>query len=111
MVDVRRSHWTAKAPAGASVEWEAEIHNEIPNELIAWRSLPGSDVPNAGSVHFRDVPGGTEVRVVLAYEPPAGRVGAAIARLFGEEPSQQVAEDLDRFREIMEARVPAGGPA
>lgn len=108
VIDSTRSRWVAKGPAGTHVEWEAEIHNEIPNELIAWRSLPGSDVGNAGSVHFRDVAGGTEVRVVLSYDPPAGRVGAAIARLFGEEPSHQVESDLERFRDIMEARTPAG---
>jgi uncharacterized membrane protein len=72
----RRSRWTAHAPAGTRVTWEAEIHNEIPNQLIAWRSLPGADVPNAGSVHFTPLAAetGTEVRVVLSYEPPAGRL-------------------------------------
>lgn len=108
ILDATRSHWVAKGPAGTRVEWDAEIHNEIPNELIAWRSVGGAAVGNAGSVHFRDVPGGTEVRVVLSYEPPAGRIGAAIARLFGEEPSQQIEEDLGRFRDIMEANTPAG---
>ena len=105
-IDDRRSHWVAKAPAGTKVEWDAEIHNEIENELIAWRSLPGADVNNAGSVHFRPAPGGgTEVRVVLSYEPPAhtGRIGSAVARLFGEEPAQQVEEDLRRFKQVMEA--------
>ena len=108
ILDPTRSHWVVKGPAGTRVEWDAEIHNEIPNELIAWRSVGGAAVGNAGSVHFRDVPGGTEVRVVLSYEPPAGRVGAAIARLFGEEPSQQVEDDLGRFRDIMEAKTPTG---
>ena len=104
VLDADRSHWVAKGPAGTSIEWDAEIHNEIENELIAWRSLPGSEVGNAGSVHFTPIAEGrsTEVRVVLSYEPPAGRLGAAIARLFGEEPSQQVADDLARFREVME---------
>ncbi|MDQ2670858.1 MAG: SDR family NAD(P)-dependent oxidoreductase [Gemmatimonadota bacterium] len=111
VIDQTRSHWVVKGPAGTHVEWDAEIHNEIPNELIAWRSVGGADVGNAGSVHFRDVDGGTEVRVVLSYEPPAGRVGAAIAKLFGEEPSQQVEGDLGRFRDIMEARTPAGAGA
>ena len=115
----RRSHWVARGPAGTTIEWDAEIHNEIENQLIAWRSLPGAEVGNAGSVHFTPIAEGrsTEVRVVLSYEPPAGRVGAAIARLFGEEPSQQVAEDLERFKEAMEdeesesaiARQPATG--
>ena len=100
-----RSRWTAHAPAGTRVSWEAEIHNEIPNQLIAWRSLPGADVPNAGSVHFTPLGAGagTEVRVVLSYEPPAGRVGAAVAKLFGEEPAQQVDEDLRRFKQVMES--------
>lgn len=110
IIDPIRSHWVVTGPAGTRVEWDAEIHNEIPNELIAWRSVNGASVGNAGSVHFRDVEGGTEVRVVLSYEPPAGRVGAAIARLFGEEPSQQVEEDLGRFRDIMQARSPAATP-
>ncbi len=105
VLDGRRSRWTAKAPAGARVEWDAEIHNEIPNELIAWRSLPGADVDNAGSVHFRSLGDGrTEVRVILRYDPPTGRLGAAIARLFGEAPSQQVSADLERFKEVMEGQ-------
>jgi uncharacterized membrane protein len=105
VIDERRSHWVAKAPAGTRVEWDAEIHNEIPNELIAWRSLPGSDISNAGSVHFRPAPSGrgTEVRVALSYEPPAGRLGDAVAKLFGESPSQQVDADLRRFKQVMEA--------
>ena len=104
VIDPRRSHWVAKAPAGQRVEWDAEIHNEIPDELIAWRSLPGSDIANAGSVHFDPVgDSSTEVRVVLSYEPPAGRVGDAVARLFGEAPSQQVQDDLRRFKQVMEA--------
>jgi len=104
VIDPRRSHWIAKAPAGQRVEWDAEIHNEIPDELIAWRSLPGSEIANAGSVHFEPVgDGSTEVRVVLSYQPPAGRVGDAVARLFGEAPSQQVQDDLRRFKQVMEA--------
>jgi uncharacterized membrane protein len=104
VLDADRSHWVARGPAGTRIEWDAEIHNEIENELVAWRSLPGSEVGNAGSVHFTPIAEGrsTEVRVVLSYEPPAGRLGAAVARLFGEEPSQQVADDLERFKEAME---------
>jgi uncharacterized membrane protein len=104
-IDDRRSHWIAKAPAGMSVEWDAEIINDEPNALIAWRSLGGASVDNAGSVRF--IPGpeaeGTRVRVVLDYIPPAGRVGAAVASLFGEEPSRQVREDLQRFKLLMES--------
>ena len=104
MLDERRSHWTAKGPAGSRVEWDAEIHNEIPNELIAWRSLEGSEVDNAGSVRFLPTENGdTEVRVVLRYDPPAGKLGAAVARLFGEDPSRQVADDLRRLKQVVEA--------
>jgi uncharacterized membrane protein len=104
VLDEQRSHWAAKGPAGTRVEWDAEIHNELPNELIAWRSLPGSEVDHAGSVHFDPLPGGgTEVRVILRYDPPGGRAGAVVARLFGEDPASQVAEDLRRFKQVMEA--------
>jgi uncharacterized membrane protein len=100
-----RSHWVAKGPAGSSVEWDAEVYNEKENELIAWRSLEGSQVDNAGSVHFEPAAGGrgTVVRVVLKYDPPAGKLGALVARLFGESPEQQVEEDLRRFKQLMEA--------
>jgi uncharacterized membrane protein len=108
VLDENRSHWIAKAPAGTRVEWDAAIHNEIEDELIAWRSLPGSDIDNAGSVHFTPADGGTEVRVVLSYDPPAGRVGAAVAKLLGEDPGQQVEEDLRRFKQVMEAVETSG---
>ena len=108
VLDEEQSHWVAKGPAGTRVEWDAVIHNEIPNELIAWRSLEGSEVNNAGSVHFAPTENGdTEVRVVLRYDPPAGRMGAAVAWLFGEEPSRQVAEDLRRLKQVVEATDPA----
>jgi uncharacterized membrane protein len=106
VIDENRSHWVAKAPVGTRVEWDATIHNELENELIAWRSLPGADVNNAGSVHFTAAGDGrTEVRVVLSYEPPAGKLGAAVAKLLGEEPSRQVEDDLRRFKQVMEAVV------
>lgn len=100
-----RSHWVARAPAGKTVEWDAEIYNEKENELIAWRSLEGADVDNAGSVRFEPATGerGTVVKVTLKYDPPGGALGAAIAKLFGEEPSQQIEEDLHRFKQVMEA--------
>jgi uncharacterized membrane protein len=110
VLDERRSHWVAKGPAGSRVEWDAEIHNEVPNELIAWRSLQGSEVDNAGSVHFMPTENGdTEVRVVLRYDPPAGKLGAAVARLFGEDPSRQVAEDLRRLKQVVEAGAGEAG--
>jgi uncharacterized membrane protein len=108
VIDETRSHWVAKGPAGTKVDWDAVIHNEIENELIAWRSLPGADVNNAGSVHFNEAAGGggTEVRVILSYEPPAGKVGAAVAKLLGEDPSKQLEDDLRRFKQVMEAEIP-----
>lgn len=101
----RRSHWKAKAPAGTAVEWDAEIVEEAPNELIAWKSLPPAAVPNRGSVRFQEAPGGrgTEMRIELEYEPPAGNVGRVFAKLFGMEPEQQLSEDLRHFKQIMEA--------
>ena len=103
VLDERRSQWVAKAPAGMTVSWEAEIVNEVENELIGWRSLPGSRVDVGGSVRFEDTPdGGTTVRVSLQYNPPAGTLGRAVARLFGEDPSEQIREDLECFRELME---------
>jgi uncharacterized membrane protein len=100
-----RSHWVARGPMGARVEWDAEVHNERENELIAWRSLEGSEADTAGSVHFRQLPNnrGTEVHVVLKYDPPAGKLGAAVAWLFGRSAEQQVREDLRRFKQVMEA--------
>lgn len=105
VLDERRSHWVAKAPAGKTVEWDAEIINEHENELIAWKSLEGSEIDNAGSVRFERAPGdrGTVVRVSLIYKPPAGKMGAFVAKLFGEEPNMQVQEDLRRFKQLMEA--------
>jgi uncharacterized membrane protein len=104
VMGVRRSHWVARAPAGKQVEWDAEIVDERRNELISWRSLDGSDVRHAGTVRFREAPGdrGTEIRVELDYDPPAGAIGSAIAKLFGEEPSQQLRDDLRRFKQVLE---------
>jgi uncharacterized membrane protein len=101
----KRSHWVAKAPAGMTVEWDAETIQDIPNERIAWRSLEGSTVPNSGEVRFERAPGGrgTIVRVAVEYRPPAGPIGAAIAKLFGREPGQQIREDLRRLKQLIEA--------
>lgn len=103
VLEGRRSHWVAKGPAGTRVEWDAEIHNEIEGELLAWRSLPGSEVDQAGSVHFTPAHnGGTEVRVVMRYAAPGGKLGEAAAHLLGDDPEQQVADDLRRFKQVME---------
>lgn len=102
-----KSHWVAKGPGGRRMEWDAEIINEIPGQLIGWRSLEGSEVANAGSVTFSDAAAGrgTEVRVALQYNPPGGAVGAFVAKLFGEEPSSQIRNDLKRLRTRLEAGV------
>jgi uncharacterized membrane protein len=98
-----RSHWVAKAPGGTTVEWDAEVYNEKEGEMIAWRTLEGSQVASAGSVHFEPAgDGATNVRVNLKYDPPGGKLGSLFARLFGENPQQQIEEDLARFKEIME---------
>jgi len=99
-----RSHWVVAAPAGRTVEWDAEIVEDRPNERIVWRSVEGSDIRHQGSVRFDDAPTdrGTEVHVSLRYEPPAGQAGATIAKLFGEEPTQQITDDLRRFKQVME---------
>ena len=97
-----RSRWRVRAPIGSRATWEAEIINDIPGQLIGWRSLPGSAIHHAGSVHFDSRDGLTEVRVVLEYAPPARYVGASIARILGEDPHRQIADDLQRFKEIVE---------
>lgn len=99
----RRSHWVVAAPGGP-LEWDADIVGERAGELLSWRSLEGSEVMNEGTVRFKDAPAdrGTEVHVELSYDAPAGKVGAAIAKLFGEEPGQQLTDDLRRFKQVME---------
>ena len=103
VLDDTRSHWVARGPAGAKVDWVAEIINEIEPELIAWRSLPGSQVASAGSVHFRPTPdGGTHILVTLQYDPPAGKLGASLAWLFAQSPAAQLREDLRHFKQVFE---------
>jgi len=98
-----RSRWVAKGP-GAPVEWEAEIEEDRPDELISWHSVDGAEVPNRGSVRFIDAPAdrGTEIRVELSYEPPAGAAGVMVARWLGEEPNQQLRDDLRRLKQVLE---------
>ncbi len=116
VLDDKRSHWVASAPLGTNVEWDAEIINEEENRLIAWRTIGDSDVQSAGSVRFKETPDGhgTEVHVKLEYMPPGGVAGALVARLFHEEPNQQVEEDLRRLKQMLESgevTVATGEPA
>jgi uncharacterized membrane protein len=97
------SHWVARGPGGMKVEWDARIINEVDNKVIGWQSLDGSTISTAGSVHFDETQHGTRVRVHLQYSPPGGKLGAAVAWLFGEEPTIQVREDLRRFKSLLEA--------
>jgi uncharacterized membrane protein len=99
------SHWVARAPAGAKVEWDAEITMDRPNERIEWHSLSGSDIQNWGAIYFERATGdrGTIVHVELRYRLPGGEFGVALAKMFGHDPGQNAQEALRRFKQIMEA--------
>jgi uncharacterized membrane protein len=101
----KRSHWIANAPLDNSVEWDADILEDRENEFISWASVEGADVENSGFIRFKKAPGdrGTEVKVVLEYSPPGGALASVFAKLFGEEPEQQIGDDLRRFKMLMEA--------
>lgn len=103
-IDGRTSHWVAHGPAGTTVEWDAQIVEDVVGEVIAWRSVEGADVENAGSVRFSPAPKGqgTEVTVELDYAVPGGVLGSSMAKLLGEEPSQQLRDDLRRFKQVVE---------
>ncbi len=101
-----RSHWKVQGPGGYTLEWDAEIINEREGELIAWQSLPGSVIRNAGSVWFEASEGGsTRVKVALEYEPPAGVLGERVAELLGSSPREDLAEDLVRFKLFAEREL------
>jgi len=104
VLDEKKSHWVVEGPAGKNVEWDAEIINEEEGKLISWKSLPGAEVDNTGTVQFREAPAGrgTEVRVTMEYLPPAGKLGLAIAKVFGKTPGAEVRDDLRRLRQIIE---------
>jgi uncharacterized membrane protein len=105
ILDDTRSRWRVAAPFGSEITWLAEIHHEQENRLIGWRSLPGSQLETAGSVTFRELPAGrgTEVRVRMQYNPPAGLLAAGIARLMREDAGARIREALRRFKSLMEA--------
>lgn len=105
VINETRSHWVAKAPLGTNVEWDADIITDQKNQLITWKSVAGADIANSGFVQFKSAPAnrGTEVKVVMEYSLPGGGLTSAIAKLLGEEPEQQVGEDLRHFKMLMEA--------
>jgi uncharacterized membrane protein len=113
VIDEGRSRWRIRGPAGAAIEWDAEIVRDFPGRLITWQSLPYTSVIHAGSVSFDRVPGGagTELRVILRYDPPGGALGAALAELLGEDPGRRIREDLLNFKRMVESEeiLAAGG--
>jgi uncharacterized membrane protein len=110
VVDHSRSHWVARGPLGVRVEWDAQIINDIPPTLLSWKSVGDSDVISAGSVRFNAAgEHATEVRVKLQYDPPAGTLGATVAWLLGEDPQQQIAQDLRKLKELIESEVSRAG--
>jgi uncharacterized membrane protein len=106
LLDDRRSHWVVKGPGGQHLEWDAEIVNEYPGEMISWQTLPGADVQSAGTVRFNPAGdgGSTLLRVVLEFHPPGGALGARLARFFGKDPAGELDSDLARLKEILEKR-------
>lgn len=103
-LDDRRSHWVIRGPGGARFEWDSEITVDRPGERLAWHSLKGSQITHAGVVRFEPATGGrgTLVRVMMHYQPPAGRVGLGFAKVLGKDPNSQVREDLRRFKSLIE---------
>lgn len=104
IIDDRRSHWVVRAPADTTVEWDSVITEEIPGELIEWRSNDEASVPNTGRIEFRDSTNGrgTLVSATIAYDAPLGAVGKTIAKLFQKEPKIQARHELRRFKQLME---------
>ena len=105
-VGEKLSHWTVDGPAGTSVSWASEIINDVPDEMIAWSSLPDSKIFNAGSVHFKPSEGsGTNVRVVMDYRPPLGKAGHTLSAFFGANPAREIEHDLKKLKDHLEAHV------
>lgn len=109
-IDADRSRWTVKAPAGGTVSWESVITKDVPGSEITWQSAEGADVANSGRIEFREAGRrGTVVRATIAYEPPGGKIGQLIAKLFQREPRLQARRDLHRLKQLMEAGEIATG--
>jgi hypothetical protein len=106
--DGGRLRWRVEGPGGTEFQWDAEITSEKPNEELSWRSLPGSSIHNEGVVRFYRWGDGTQIEIQMAYNPPAGVVGHAIAKLFGKDPKREIDEDLIRFKSLLEAGKATG---
>ena len=104
LLESGRSRWTVKGPAGSHVEWVAEVTEDIPGERIGWRSTEGAGIDNEGWIEFRDNPfgRGTEVRVLISYDPPGGAIGKLVAKVMQREPRIQARRDVRRFKQLME---------
>jgi len=101
----RRSRWTIRMPAGMALTWDAEIINDVPGEVIAWRTVDTKLIEHAGSVKFEPAFEGrsTIVRVSMQYAPPAGELGHQLAKALGQDPQKQIEQDLANFKRAMEA--------
>lgn len=105
-----RSLWTVAAPGGNEVSWESVITKEVPGREIYWQSAEGADIRNSGRIQFEEAgQRGTIVRAVIAYDPPGGKIGQFLAKLFQREPRIQTRRDLHRFKQLMEAGEIATG--
>lgn len=104
VLDDRRSHWVVAAPGGQTVEWDAQITEDVEGQVIAWESAGDADIRSTGRIEFRDAPPGrgTLVTATIVYDPPAGRLGQMVAKLMQREPKMQARRDLRRFKQLME---------
>ncbi|MFO7321259.1 MAG: SRPBCC family protein [Chloroflexota bacterium] len=104
MTGENRAHWTIRLPGGMKAEFDVEVYTDVPNEVISWRSLPDSQIQNAGSVRFRPAPAGrgTQVELTIEFVPPGGPLGQAVMKLFGDMPEQYIGQYLREFKQIME---------
>jgi uncharacterized membrane protein len=98
-----RSRWSVSGPGGVPIEWNAILTQQGPNEVIAWRSEPGSMLENAGIIRFAGADRGTRVDLRFCYHPPAGGAGQAVAELLGSDPRNKLNEDLGRMKALLEA--------
>lgn len=104
-------HWEVAGPLGATVEWDATVTEHVPNQRIAWSTKPGAPVQHSGIVRFQPEGEGTRLQIEMSYNPPAGALGQAVARLFGSDPQAEMDEDLARLKGYFEAGKAASGAA